>query len=69
MVGYVVRVTPSIEAMDRFIVAHGSFYTNPMVSYHSDGYFLVIFANEKGRDKVLCAGPHYLLKRPVTMKP
>ncbi|KAH0666116.1 hypothetical protein KY285_027322 [Solanum tuberosum] len=27
------------------------------------------FANEKERDKVLCAGPHYLLKRPVIMKP
>ncbi|KAH0662381.1 hypothetical protein KY284_027312 [Solanum tuberosum] len=27
------------------------------------------FANEEERDKVLCAGPHYLLKRPVIMKP
>ncbi|XP_015170646.1 uncharacterized protein [Solanum tuberosum] len=44
VVVYVVGVTPSIGAMERF-------------------------ANEEERDKVLCAGPHYLLKRPVIMKP
>uniref|UniRef100_M1DVP6 Uncharacterized protein n=1 Tax=Solanum tuberosum TaxID=4113 RepID=M1DVP6_SOLTU len=27
------------------------------------------FANEEKRDKVLCTGPQYLLKRPVIMKP
>ncbi|KAH0644840.1 hypothetical protein KY284_032724 [Solanum tuberosum] len=54
MVVYVVGVTPSIG--------------KPMVLYHSDEYFIVRFANEEERDKVLCARPHYLLKRPVIIK-
>jgi len=40
-----------------------------MVLYHSDEYFIVRFANEEERDKVLCARPHYFLKRPVIIKP
>ncbi|KAK4713158.1 hypothetical protein R3W88_019065 [Solanum pinnatisectum] len=55
--------------MERFIIEQGPFSTKPVVLYHSDGYFVVRFANEEERDKVLCAGPHYLLKRHVIMKP
>ncbi|KAG5598713.1 hypothetical protein H5410_030083 [Solanum commersonii] len=66
---YVVGVTPSIRAMERFIIEQGPFSTKPIVLYRSDGYFIVRFANEEERDKVLCAGPHYLLKRPVIIKP
>lgn len=40
-----------------------------MVPYHTDGYFVIRFANEKEKDGILCSGPHYLLKRPVIMKP
>ncbi|KAH0749146.1 hypothetical protein KY290_028378 [Solanum tuberosum] len=69
VVVYVVGAIPSIGAMKRFIVAQGSFSAKPVVLYHSDGYFVVRFANEEERDKVLCAGPHYFLKRPVIMKP
>ncbi|KAK4734210.1 hypothetical protein R3W88_008471 [Solanum pinnatisectum] len=63
VVVYAVGVTQSIGAMKRFIVGQGSFSVKPMVLYHSNGYFVVRFANEEERDKVLCAGPHYLLKR------
>ncbi|KAG5599650.1 hypothetical protein H5410_031020 [Solanum commersonii] len=28
-----------------------------------------MFANEKERDRVLCSGPHCLLRRPIIMKP
>ncbi|KAH0685684.1 hypothetical protein KY290_017201 [Solanum tuberosum] len=69
VVVYVVGVTPSIGAMERFIIEHGPFSIKPVVLYHSDGYFVVRFANEEERNKMLCAGPHYLLKRPVIMKP
>ncbi|KAH0658802.1 hypothetical protein KY285_027348 [Solanum tuberosum] len=69
MVVYVVGAIPSIGAMERFIVAQRSFSAKPVVLYHSDGYFVVRFANEEERDKVLCAGPHYFLKRHVIIKP
>ncbi|KAG5601445.1 hypothetical protein H5410_032815 [Solanum commersonii] len=59
----VVGAIPSIGAMERFIVAQGSCSAKPIVLYHSDGCFVVRFANEEERDNVLCAGPHYLLKR------
>ncbi|KAF3674932.1 30S ribosomal protein S17, partial [Capsicum annuum] len=32
-------------------------------------YVIERFANEKEKDGILCSGPHYLLKRPVIMKP
>ncbi|KAM3266800.1 hypothetical protein P3L10_003795 [Capsicum annuum] len=69
IVVYVVGISPSIGAMERFILVQGSFTTNPTVLYHSDGYFVVRFVNEEERDVVLCSGPQYLLKRPVIIKP
>ncbi|KAH0748451.1 hypothetical protein KY290_027683 [Solanum tuberosum] len=44
IVVYVVGTTPTIGAMERFIMG-------------------------QERDKVLCSGPHHLLRRPVIMKP
>ncbi|KAH0657995.1 hypothetical protein KY289_026743 [Solanum tuberosum] len=32
-------------------------------------FILIMFANEEERDRVLCSGPHCLLRRPVIMKP
>ncbi|KAK4718054.1 hypothetical protein R3W88_016392 [Solanum pinnatisectum] len=69
VVVYVVGTTPSIGAMERFIRSQGNFSSKPVVLYHADGYFVVRFANEEERDRVLCSGPHYLLRRPVIMKP
>lgn len=66
---YVVGTTPSISAIERFIANQGDFSSKPVVLYHNEGYFVIRFANEEERDKVLCIGPHYLLTRPVIMKP
>ncbi|KAH0665450.1 hypothetical protein KY285_026656 [Solanum tuberosum] len=52
IVVYVVGTTPTIGAMERFIMGQGTFSTKP-----------------EERDKVLCSGPHHLLRRPVIMKP
>ncbi|WMV45432.1 hypothetical protein MTR67_038817 [Solanum verrucosum] len=69
LVVYVVGTTPSIGAMERFIMGQGKFSTKPIILYHIDGYFVVRFANEEERDMVLCSGPHHFLRRPVIMKP
>ncbi|KAH0674851.1 hypothetical protein KY284_025938 [Solanum tuberosum] len=69
IVVYVVGIAPSIGAMERFISEQGTFTIKPIILYHKDGYFVVRFANEEERDKVLCSGPHYLMRRPVIMKP
>lgn len=55
--------------MERFILAQGKFSIKPMVLAHTDGYYVVRFASEEERDQVLCAGPHYILRRPVIVKP
>lgn len=65
---YVVGISPSIGAMERFILAQGIFTSKPVVLYHTDGYFIVRFVNEDERGVVLCSRPHYLLKRPVIIK-
>ncbi|KAK4726490.1 hypothetical protein R3W88_031407 [Solanum pinnatisectum] len=69
MVVYVVSTAPSIGAMERFILSQGNFSSKPVVLYHADGYFVIRFANEEERDRVLCSGPHYLLRGPVIIKP
>ncbi|KAK4718353.1 hypothetical protein R3W88_016691 [Solanum pinnatisectum] len=51
VVVYAVGVIPSIGAMEWFIIEQGPFSTKPVVLYHSDGYFVVRFANEEERDK------------------
>ncbi|KAK4713550.1 hypothetical protein R3W88_019457 [Solanum pinnatisectum] len=66
---YVVGTAPSIGAMERFILEQGTFTIKPVILYHKDGYFVVRFANERERDMVLCSGFHYLMRRPVIMKP
>ncbi|KAG5599915.1 hypothetical protein H5410_031285 [Solanum commersonii] len=43
--------------MERFIMGQGTFSIKPVILFHEE------------RDKVLCSGPHYLLRRPVIMKP
>ncbi|XP_049414593.1 uncharacterized protein LOC125877301 [Solanum stenotomum] len=69
IVVYVVGTTPSIGAMERFIMGQGTFSTKHIILYHVDGYFVVRFANEEERDMALCSGPHHLLRRHVIMKP
>ncbi|KAH0642178.1 hypothetical protein KY290_033777 [Solanum tuberosum] len=69
MVVYVVGTAPSIAAMERFILSQGNFSSKPVVLDHADGYFVIRIANEEERDRVLCSGPQYLLRRPVIMKP
>ena len=69
MVVYVVSTTPSIQAMERFIPSQGKFSSKPVVLYHVHGYFVVRIANEEETDTVLSSGPHYLLRRPVIVKP
>lgn len=47
----------------------GTYTVKPTMLYHTNGYSMVRFACEGERDGVLCFVPHYLLKRPVIMKP
>ncbi|KAK4721594.1 hypothetical protein R3W88_011827 [Solanum pinnatisectum] len=49
---YMVGETPSIEAMERFIVSQGNFSSKPVVLYHVDGYFVVRFENGEDRERV-----------------
>ncbi|XP_015168706.1 uncharacterized protein [Solanum tuberosum] len=69
LVVYVVRITPSIGAMERCIMGQGNFSTKPIILYHIYGYFVVRFASEEERDMVMCSGTHHLLRRPIIMKP
>ncbi|KAG5576616.1 hypothetical protein H5410_056750, partial [Solanum commersonii] len=69
IVVYLVGTTPSIGAMERFIMGQGTFTNKPIKLYHIDGYFVVRFANAEERDMVLCSGPHHLLRSSVIMKP
>ncbi|KAG5632241.1 hypothetical protein H5410_003958 [Solanum commersonii] len=55
--------------MERFIHEHGTFTIKPVILYYKDKYFVVRFANEEERDMVLCLVPHYLMRRPIIMKP
>ncbi|KAH0644894.1 hypothetical protein KY284_032778 [Solanum tuberosum] len=55
--------------MKRFVLEKGTFTIKPVILYHKDGYFVVRFTNEEKRDRVLCSGPHFLMQRPVIMKP
>ncbi|XP_015164056.1 uncharacterized protein [Solanum tuberosum] len=64
-----ISTAPSIGAMERFILEHGTFTIKPVILYYKDEYFVVRFANEEERDMVLCSGPHYLIRRPIIMKP
>lgn len=47
IVVYVVGTTPSIGAMERFIMGQGTFRNKPIILYHIDGYFVVRFVNEE----------------------
>lgn len=69
LVVYVIGTTPSIGAMKRFITSQGTYTTKPEILYHVDGYFVIKFGKEEEKEKVLCAGPQYLMKRPIIMKP
>lgn len=69
IVVYVVGSSPTIRAVKRFISAQGKFTMKPVILYHTDGYFVVRFGNEEERDIVLCSGPHYMMQRPVIIKP
>lgn len=69
IVVYVVGTTPTIGIMESFIGSQGTFSKKPVILCHTDEYFVVRFANEDERDGVLCSGPHYLMRRPVIMKP
>lgn len=65
---YVVGTKPTIGAIKRFVDNQCVFAMKPLVLYHSDGYFMIRFANEEDRDKILCAGPYHLMRRLVVMK-
>ncbi|KAH0725212.1 hypothetical protein KY284_001077 [Solanum tuberosum] len=69
IVVYVVGTTPSIGAVERFILGQGTFSAKPVILNHKDGYFALRFTNKEERDMVPCSGTHYLVKRPVIMKP
>lgn len=69
IVVYVVGSAPSIGATERFILETGTFTTKHVILYHKQCYFVIRFANEGERDRVLCSGPHYMMPNPVIMKP
>ncbi|XP_009767593.1 uncharacterized protein [Nicotiana sylvestris] len=65
---YVVGVTPSIRAIERFIASQWNFVAKPKVYHHNDGFFVVRFKNEEERNEVLYSGPCTIQNRPVITK-
>lgn len=55
--------------IERFISAQGKFTIKLIILYHIDGYFVMRFRNKEQRDIVLSSGPHYMMRRPVIIKP
>ncbi|XP_019232866.1 PREDICTED: uncharacterized protein LOC109213514 [Nicotiana attenuata] len=65
---YVVRDTPSIGAVERFIAFKWNFVTKPKVYYRNEGYFVVKFSSIEERNEVLYSGPSTINSRPVITK-
>lgn len=65
---YVVGDSPSIGALDRFIISQWNFVTKPKIYFHNDGYFVVKFNNVKDRDDVLMSGPHTIRNKYIIVK-
>nr|XP_009759342.1 PREDICTED: uncharacterized protein LOC104211900 [Nicotiana sylvestris] len=65
---YVIRDSPTIGAMERFLSSVGKFSVKPQIFYHNDDYFVIRFSNLEERDQVLYSGPHTVNNRPIIMK-
>ncbi|KAG5631263.1 hypothetical protein H5410_002980, partial [Solanum commersonii] len=65
IVVYMVGKTPSIGAVERFILGQGTFSAKPVILYHRDGYFVLRFANEEEWDMVPCLVPQFNSKEEI----
>lgn len=65
MILYVVGDSPTIGAVERFIVSQGNYATKSKIYYHNDGYFVERFQSINGRDAVMFSGPCMINYKPV----
>ncbi|XP_009798363.1 uncharacterized protein [Nicotiana sylvestris] len=65
---YVVGNTPTIGALERFIVSQWNFVAKPMIFYHNEGYFVIKFNNMEDRDAILYSRPHTIGNKPIITK-
>ncbi|OIT22967.1 hypothetical protein A4A49_55256 [Nicotiana attenuata] len=52
LIMYVVRNSPTIAAMERFIASNWNYIAKPKVYYHNEGFFLVKFGSIDDKDEV-----------------
>ncbi|XP_056695221.1 uncharacterized protein [Spinacia oleracea] len=69
IVMYVVGEFPTIASVKRFMAAVWGDVAQPQVFYHDDGYFLIRFASNKEKNKVVAGGPYTFYGKPVIIKP
>ncbi|XP_070002865.1 uncharacterized protein LOC142165884 [Nicotiana tabacum] len=65
---YVIGESPSIGAMERFKTSQWNFAAKPIVSYHNEGYFVILFSSIKDKNEVLYSGPHTMGAKPLILK-
>ncbi|XP_019256265.1 PREDICTED: uncharacterized protein LOC109234651 [Nicotiana attenuata] len=65
---YGVGASPSIGAVERFLVTQWRFAEKPRIYYHNDDCFVIRFNNRENKEKVLLSDPSTLNNRPVIIK-
>ncbi|XP_019239744.1 PREDICTED: uncharacterized protein LOC109219729 [Nicotiana attenuata] len=65
---YVIGDSPSIGAVERFLITQWKFGEKPQVYYHNDDYFVIRFKSIEDRGEVLFSGPNTINNRHVIMK-
>ncbi|XP_019225431.1 PREDICTED: uncharacterized protein LOC109207009 [Nicotiana attenuata] len=65
---YIIGESPSVGAMERFIVVQWNFAAKPKVYYHNEGYFVILFNSMDDKNVVLYSGPYTMGVKPLILK-
>lgn len=68
LIVYVVGNNPAFAAFNAYIMRNWNNIVLPEVFKHDDGYYIVRFATEGDKKKVVNAGPYFYNSRPVIMR-
>ncbi|KAK4716484.1 hypothetical protein R3W88_014822 [Solanum pinnatisectum] len=66
---YVIRDSPTIAGVTRFLEGQAEYTRKPKVNYHNEVYFEVKFHSESDRNMVLGSRPHMINYKLVIVKP
>ncbi|OIT02114.1 hypothetical protein A4A49_52184 [Nicotiana attenuata] len=66
---YVVRDSPTIGAVTRFLGSQWTFQHKPHIYFHNDDCFVIRFYGCGDRDGVMMSTPYMLNSKPVIVKP